>query len=107
MVPMNTEIPSPSHAADEAAAVAFGTPVRIAILRHLVHHPGSFAKELSQTLGLAQATISTNLSVLENYGLVEADIAFPRRKGRRVRWVADTARCRELVEHLQTQLITE
>lgn len=52
---------------------ALGNPVRFAILKYLLTHPGCITGDLVDTLPVAQATTSQHLKVLKECGLILAE----------------------------------
>lgn len=105
MIPM-APIPSsrPPMASDVAVAATFGSPVRIAILHHLVHTGASSSGDLARALELPQSTVNTNLQLMEAHGAISANVPARRRSGRKVLWNADASRCRQLLSHLQSRI---
>lgn len=70
---MDTIVPS---ADQERAAImlhALGNPVRVAIMRYIVEHPGCIGNDLVLRFGRAQATISKHLAVLCRAQLVDTE----------------------------------
>lgn len=55
-------------------ANALAHPARIAILEHLVKQDACICTDLSEKIGLAQATISQHLKVLRRSGLIKGSI---------------------------------
>lgn len=55
-------------------AKAIGHPARIAILEHLVKANACICGDLTEELGLAQATVSQHLKELKNAGLIQGTI---------------------------------
>jgi len=49
---------------------ALGNPIRFAILKYLLTHPGCITGEIVQNLPIAQATTSQHLKVLKDAGLI-------------------------------------
>ncbi len=89
-----------SPASDDNLALlakALGHPVRVAILRHLLHHGGCICGDLVDLVPLAQSTVSQHLKVLREAGLLQGEIDGPR-----VCYCAD----RETVRRLR-QLISD
>lgn len=76
---------------------ALGQPQRLAILRLLIRSgtEGRLAGEIAETLGIRLSTLSNNLSVLLNAGLVRNS-----REGRTIRYTADIDGIRDLVSFL-------
>ncbi|AUH33456.1 metalloregulator ArsR/SmtB family transcription factor [Paracoccus tegillarcae] len=70
---------------------------RLDVFRLLVRSGGDgmTAGEIAQTLDVRDNTLSTNLSILSNAGLVAR-----RREGRRIRYFADLTTMRHLVDYL-------
>lgn len=59
-------------------AKAIGHPVRISILRLLIHRNGCIVGDLVDELPLAQSTISQHLKQLKAAGLIRGDVDGPR-----------------------------
>jgi len=59
-------------------AKALAHPVRVAIIRLLVHRDGCIVGDIVAELPLAQSTISQHLKQLKRAGLVRGDIDGPR-----------------------------
>lgn len=80
-----------------AAFAALSQPTRLDVFRLLVRAgaPGLAAGEIGETLGVRQNTMSANLAVLLNAGLVRN-----RREGRSVRYFADFDGIRGLLAFL-------
>src|ERR1700748_2591617 len=57
-----------------AMAKAIGHPARIAILQHLVKANACICGDLTEELGLAQATVSQHLKELKNAGLIQGTV---------------------------------
>jgi len=52
-------------------AKVFAHPARVAILYHISQQKGCICSDLVEEIGLAQATISQHLSVIDNAGLLK------------------------------------
>jgi len=67
--------------ADEKRLVAMfkalGNPVRLAIMKFLVTHPGSITADIVDYLPIAQATTSQHLKVLRDAGWIEGIVEGP------------------------------
>ncbi len=50
---------------------ALGNPIRFAIMKFLVTHPGSITGDIVDSLPIAQATTSQHLAVLRDAGWIE------------------------------------
>ena len=57
---------------------ALANPVRIDILRHISRHEKCGCKDITETLPLAQSTISQHLKVLSEAGLITIETLHPR-----------------------------
>lgn len=57
---------------------AAGNPVRFAILKFLVTHPGCITGDIVGHLPLAQSTVSQHLKVLKDAGLIRGEVDGPR-----------------------------
>lgn len=55
-------------------AKSIGHPARIAILQYLLKMNACFCGDLTQELGLAQATVSQHLKELKNAGLIQGTV---------------------------------
>lgn len=56
---------------------ALGNPVRLAIMKFLVTHPGSITADIVDYLPIAQATTSQHLKVLRDAGWIEGVVEGP------------------------------
>jgi DNA-binding transcriptional ArsR family regulator len=56
---------------------ALGNPVRLAIMKFLVTHPGSITADIVDYLPVAQATTSQHLKVLRDAGWIEGIVEGP------------------------------
>ena len=65
---------SPSHNRLADIAKVLGHPARIAILEHLITKDACICMDLSEKIGLAQATISQHLKELKRTGLIQGSI---------------------------------
>lgn len=76
---------------------ALGQPMRLAVFRLLVHAGGNgmAAGQIADALDARENTLSANLAVLSNAGLVAK-----RREGRSIRYFADLTTMRHLVDYL-------
>lgn len=76
---------------------ALGQPIRLDAFRLLVHagNEGMAAGQIAETLRVRDNTLSTNLSILTNAGLVAK-----RREGRSIRYFADLTTMRHLLDYL-------
>ena len=76
---------------------ALGQPTRLAIFRLLIRAgaPGMAAGDIGDALEVRQNTLSANLAVLLNAGLLRNE-----RHGRSIRYFADMAGTRELLGYL-------
>jgi predicted transcriptional regulator len=61
-------------------AKALSNPTRIKILRFLARQKECFNGSLHEELGIPRATISQNLQMLKDVGLIHGKIEFPRIK---------------------------
>ncbi|MEL6751862.1 MAG: metalloregulator ArsR/SmtB family transcription factor [Pseudomonadota bacterium] len=74
-----------SEAQTRQLAVAFAAlsnPARIDILQHVAQHRHCGCKDITQTLPLAQSTVSQHLKVLIEAGLIHAETVPPRSRYR-------------------------
>ena len=79
------------------AFTALSQETRLRVLRHLIRagRKGMAAGELAEALDVRQNTLSNNLSVLLNAGIVRN-----RREGRSIRYFTDTEGLRGLLSFL-------
>lgn len=79
------------------ALSALGQPTRLEVFRLLVKNgpDGLIAGEIAERLGVRQNTLSTNLSLLTDAGLITR-----HREGRAIRYMADLGAMRDLVGFL-------
>ncbi len=56
---------------------ALGNPVRFAIMKYLVTHPGSITADIVDHLPIAQATTSQHLKVLRDAGWIDGVVEGP------------------------------
>lgn len=82
---------------------ALGHEARLRIVRELLaHHPhGRVAGELQDALDIPPSTLSHHLDALRQEGLIAQ-----QREGRFLRYVADTAGLRELLDFLYAECCT-
>lgn len=66
---------SPSHNRLADIARVLGHPARLAILEHLIKQDACICTDLSDKLGLAQATTSQHLKELRRIGLIKGSIS--------------------------------
>lgn len=59
-------------------AQALGHPHRIAIVRHLLKHPGCICGDIVDVLPLAQSTVSQHLKKLKDAGWIRGEIEGPK-----------------------------
>lgn len=52
---------------------ALGNPIRFAILKYLLTHPGCITGDIVKSLPIAQATTSQHLKVLKESGLISGE----------------------------------
>lgn len=80
-----------------SAFAALGQPTRLDVFRALIRAGGAgmLAGELSRALEVRQNTLSTNLAILLNAGLVRNE-----RQGRAIRYFADLDGVRALLGYL-------
>ncbi len=64
----------PDHNRLADIAKVLGHPARIAILEHLISQNACICTDLSEKIGLAQATISQHLKELRRTGLIKGTI---------------------------------
>ena len=82
----------------EAAARAFGTPLRLHLLRHYLRHPGSTQRDAVVALGSPQRSVSSNIDILLDAGVL---VAVPSPTDKRATVLSvDTARLAELKKAL-------
>ncbi|MBB6481186.1 ArsR/SmtB family transcription factor [Spirochaeta isovalerica] len=56
-----------------AISKALGNPIRFAILKYLLTHPGCITGDIVESLPIAQATTSQHLKVLKECGLISLE----------------------------------
>ena len=76
---------------------ALGSPVRLAILRHISVHPGCISNDLVVRFGRAQATVSQHLATLR-----QANIVVGERDGQATCYWIDVAEMAWLQQRLKT-----
>ena len=54
---------------------AAGNPIRFAILKYLIEHPGCITGDIVEYLPIAQATVSQHLKVLRDAGFIQGEIS--------------------------------
>lgn len=69
-----TDLYDPADLELAAWAKALGHPARIAILRHLLFAPSCITGDLTEAVGLAQATVSQHLVELKKVGLIRGTV---------------------------------
>ncbi len=101
----NKNIPKPCctlniSSVDEKRLVAMfkalGNPVRLAIMKFLVTHPGSITADIVDYLPIAQATTSQHLKVLRDAGWIEGIVEGPavnyHLNEKMIRWFRETVK---------------
>lgn len=89
----------------DAAIAAFGTRLRVALLRRLSEAGPQTPVELLEHVGLtSRTTVFANLDALESIGVVHADLPPGQRQGRVYRYTVDTARLAKLRDALDAYL---
>lgn len=79
------------------ALTALGQDTRLRAFRELVRHfrEGLTAGEISDRMGILPNTLSSNLSILANAGLIRSE-----REGRHIRYYADMAGLQQMLTYL-------
>lgn len=86
----------------EVAMATFGNRTRNEIIRYLLEHGPEPRGEIVAHVGASDASVAKHLVLLEDAGVVGADVEPGRRHGRAPRYSVDPARIRVLLEaHLQ------
>lgn len=80
----------------EFAVQLYGSRPRHAIVRFLSQNGGSFRGEIAAGAGISAGAIGAHLEVLEDMGVLRADVPDGERAGRSVRYSVDASRVREL-----------
>ena len=84
----------------DAAATAYGTPVRMQILRHLRISGPSMRYQLQQATGIKHALLVQSLNKLEEAGIVTVNLPPEERSTRALTYALDRARADHLLELL-------
>ncbi|AUH65642.1 ArsR/SmtB family transcription factor [Paracoccus zhejiangensis] len=92
---MDSNQPAEAHAI--RALTALGQDTRLRVFRELVRHAhnGLTAGEIAERAGVLPNTLSSNLSILANAGLIRSE-----REGRHVRYFVELPGLRGLVTYL-------
>lgn len=79
------------------ALTALGQETRLSVFRELLRHAreGLTAGEISNLMGILPNTLSGNLAILANAGLIRS-----QREGRHIRYHADMAGLQQLLSYL-------
>lgn len=94
-------VPTPLGKSVEAAIDILGNRIRVAILGYLQAHGPALRGEIATALGLVPGTVSSQLGVLLEAGVITTDPPAEQiRPGRRVRYVAVPDR----IDHLYLRL---
>ena len=94
-------VPTPLGKSVEAAIDILGNRIRVAILGYLQAHGPALRGEIATALGLVPGTVSSQLGVLLEAGVITTDPPAEQiRPGRRVRYVAVPER----IDHLYLTL---
>lgn len=98
-------MPAPAVPADAIMLVSRTGPR--AIIRHLVDNPDSYYGDLREALGLAVSSLTRDLRLLEEVGVVRTDVAqsIGSRRGRAPRYQVDVERVEALLADLRAQLL--
>ncbi len=70
-----TTLHAPMYREMAEVAQALAHPARITIIEHLIKQDACICTDLSEKIGLAQATISQHLNVLRKAGLIRGTIS--------------------------------
>lgn len=89
----------------EMAIESFGTMFSRALLRHLSTHGPTGAADLARELGTDANTARRTLQILEEAGLVEADVPAGQRRGRTVTFTVQPQRLEHLLAALKDYLL--
>lgn len=85
----------------EHATEAFGSQLRVAILRRLVRDGAQTPSALAVHLRVAsRTTLLANLDALEHVGLLSTDVPPGQRRGRQVTYTVDKQRLSDLTHAL-------
>ncbi|MBG0741319.1 helix-turn-helix transcriptional regulator [Paeniglutamicibacter antarcticus] len=86
----------------ELAVATFGNRTRNEIIRHLLEHGPEPRGEIVANVEASEASVAKHLVLLEDAGIVSADVEPGRRHGRAPRYSVNPDRIRVLLEaHLQ------
>lgn len=79
-----------------SAIEIFGNQARVEILHRLVTEGPLTATQLGDRVGAARMSTHSHLRVLEDAGVISADVEPSKRPGRRVTWSINAARVQEV-----------
>jgi DNA-binding HxlR family transcriptional regulator len=82
----------------DAAAIAYGTPVRMQIMRHLRVFGPSMRYQLQQATGIKHALLVQSLNKLEATGVVTVNLPPEERSTRALTYTLDQLRADYLLE---------
>lgn len=100
-MPKSVRPQDPAWSSDlDAAATAYGTPVRMQILRHLRISGPSMRYQLQQATGIKHALLVQSLNKLEEAGIVTVNLPPEERSTRALTYTLDQARADHLLELL-------
>jgi predicted transcriptional regulator len=70
-------------ASDQEVILSLASAVRLKIL-NLLHNKNANINEISDTLGLPQSTVATNVAILENAGLIRSEVAKAKKGNQKI-----------------------
>lgn len=81
----------------EAAVATFGNRARNEILRYLAHHSPATRGDIVAAVSSEAPSVAKHLLVLEEAGVIKADVEPGQRHGKAPRYSTNKARIRELM----------
>lgn len=98
-------MPAPTVPADAIALLARTGPRNV--INYLVKHPGSYYGDIREATKTAVSSLTRDLRLLEDVGVVRTDVEQPvgSRRGRAPRYTVDVDRIDSLITQLRAQLL--
>ncbi|MBO1269505.1 ArsR/SmtB family transcription factor [Arthrobacter cavernae] len=85
----------------DAALVAYGTAVRMQILRHLRIKGPSMRYQIAESTGISQSVLVQSLGKLESVGVIEANLPASERSTRALTYSLNRPRAEHLLRLVQ------
>lgn len=81
----------------EVSVTALFNRARCEMIRHLVHHGPCTRGDIVANVACSEPSVAKHLLILEDAGVISADVAPGRRQGRAPRYTANEARIKYLI----------